>query len=51
MKSPEMYLECVSCGKTYDPWDLRYKCDCGGILDVKRASGATASSSCPSRTR
>ncbi|MBR4718478.1 MAG: threonine synthase [Lentisphaeria bacterium] len=31
-----MYLECVSCGKTYDPWDLRYKCDCGGILDVKR---------------
>ena len=36
MKSPEMYLECVACGKTYDPWDLRYKCDCGGILDVKR---------------
>ncbi len=36
MKSPEMYLECVNCGKTYDPWDLRYKCDCGGILDVKR---------------
>ena len=36
MKSPEMYLECVCCGKTYDPWDLRYKCDCGGILDVKR---------------
>jgi threonine synthase len=31
-----MYLECVSCGKTYDPWDLRYKCDCGGILDVRR---------------
>ncbi|MBP5587075.1 MAG: threonine synthase [Lentisphaeria bacterium] len=31
-----MYLECVACGKTYDPWDLRYKCDCGGILDVKR---------------
>ena len=36
MKSPEMYLECVACGKTYDPWDLRSKCDCGGILDVKR---------------
>ena len=36
MKSPEMYLECVNCGKTYDPWALRYKCDCGGILDVKR---------------
>ena len=36
MKSPEMYLECVNCGRTYDPWDLRYKCDCGGILDVKR---------------
>ena len=36
MKSPEMYLECVNCGKTYDPWELRYKCDCGGILDVKR---------------
>ena len=36
MKSPEMYLECVACGKTYDPWDLRYKCDCGGILDVMR---------------
>ena len=36
MKSPEMYHECVNCGKTYDPWGLRYKCDCGGILDVKR---------------
>ena len=23
MKSPEMYLECVACGKTYDPWGIR----------------------------
>ena len=32
----ESYLQCVHCGKTYDIGELRYNCDCGGILDVKR---------------
>jgi len=27
-------LKCVSCGKEYDALDVRYKCDCGDILDV-----------------
>ncbi len=36
MKPLEMHLECVACGRTYDAWELRYKCDCGGVLDVKR---------------
>ncbi|UDQ97659.1 threonine synthase [Lentisphaerota bacterium WC36G] len=30
------YLECVSCAKQYDLKDIRYNCECGGILDVKR---------------
>ncbi len=36
MKKIESYLECVRCHKTYDIGELRYNCDCGGILDVKR---------------
>ena len=36
MKTPEARLECVRCHKTYDLSSVRYKCDCGGILDVKR---------------
>lgn len=36
MKKIESYLECVRCSKTYDVGDLRYNCECGGILDVKR---------------
>ncbi len=29
-------LQCVRCARTYDIGELRYTCDCGGILDVKR---------------
>ncbi|HJO95876.1 MAG TPA: threonine synthase [Victivallales bacterium] len=32
----ETWLECINCSKTYDIIDLRYTCDCGGLLDVKR---------------
>lgn len=32
----ESYLQCVHCGKTYDLGEVRYYCDCGGTLDVKR---------------
>lgn len=32
----ESYLECVRCSRTYPIDELRYTCDCGGILDVKR---------------
>ncbi len=30
------YLECVNCQKQYDLSQVRYQCQCGGILDVKR---------------
>ena len=36
MKTPEAYLECVRCHKTYDLGSVRYKCDCGGTLDLRR---------------
>ncbi len=36
MMKIESCLQCVRCGKTYDIGELRYNCDCGGILDVKR---------------
>jgi len=32
----ESCLECVRCAKTYDINKIRYLCDCGGVLDVKR---------------
>lgn len=32
----ESYLECVRCGATYEIDKLRYTCNCGGVLDVKR---------------
>ena len=35
MKLPESHLECVRCGKTYDLGSVRYKCDCGGTLDLR----------------
>jgi threonine synthase len=31
-----IWLECGRCAKTYDLSAVRYNCDCGGILDVKR---------------
>ena len=27
-------LECISCGKTYDTEETRYRCDCGDLLQV-----------------
>ncbi len=27
-------LRCVECGAAHDPWAVRYRCDCGGTLDV-----------------
>lgn len=35
-KKVETYLQCVHCDKNYDIGELRYKCECGGLLDVKR---------------
>lgn len=29
------YFKCIECGKEYDIKELRYRCDCGDILDVK----------------
>ena len=28
------YLKCISCGKEYDINEVRYRCDCGDLLDV-----------------
>ncbi|MFW6266578.1 MAG: pyridoxal-phosphate dependent enzyme [Halanaerobiales bacterium] len=28
-------FECRQCGKTYNPGDLRYRCDCGGLFALK----------------
>ncbi len=30
------WVECVHCARKYDIGELRYNCDCGGILDVRR---------------
>jgi threonine synthase len=27
-------LRCLDCGAEYDPLKIRYRCDCGGLLDV-----------------
>jgi threonine synthase len=29
-------LQCVTCSRTYDIMDVRYTCDCGGLLSVER---------------
>jgi threonine synthase len=29
-----MILKCIECGKEYDPKEVRYKCECGGLLEV-----------------
>ena len=34
--SVETWFECVRCGKQYGLDEVRYNCECGGILDVKR---------------
>ncbi len=36
MKTIPSHLECVRCGKQYDLSQVRYNCDCGGILDLVR---------------
>ena len=33
-------LECITCGRTYDLNQVRYTCDCGGLLEVKREKPA-----------
>ncbi|MFA7230851.1 MAG: threonine synthase [Victivallaceae bacterium] len=32
----DSWLECVRCSKQYDLTEVRYNCECGGILDLKR---------------
>lgn len=34
--SVETWLECVHCSKKYEIDKIRYLCECGGVLDVKR---------------
>ncbi|MDK2853158.1 MAG: threonine synthase [Thermococcaceae archaeon] len=29
-----MILRCIECGKEYDPKEVRYRCECGGLLEV-----------------
>ena len=31
---PSWQLRCVDCGTQYSGMELRYRCECGGILDV-----------------
>ncbi|HET8799488.1 MAG TPA: threonine synthase, partial [Thermoanaerobaculia bacterium] len=30
------YLTCIACARRYDPLEIRYTCDCGGLLSVER---------------
>ena len=30
------WLECIRCNKKYDLDKVRYSCDCGGTLDIRR---------------
>ncbi len=34
MKINRVYFKCISCGKEYDINEVRYRCDCGDLLDV-----------------
>lgn len=34
------YLECVECHQKYDLDEIRYSCDCGGLLAVERPAGS-----------
>ncbi len=36
--APREWLECVACARRFDLDDLRYTCDCGGLLAVERPS-------------
>jgi len=35
------WLECVTCARRYDVGEVRYTCDCGGLLSVEREAGGT----------
>jgi threonine synthase len=30
------WLQCITCSRKYDPLEIRYTCDCGGLLSVER---------------
>jgi threonine synthase len=30
------YLTCIACARRFDPLEIRYTCDCGGLLSVER---------------
>ncbi|HEX9982511.1 MAG TPA: threonine synthase [Thermoanaerobaculia bacterium] len=32
------YLQCISCERHYDPLEIRYTCDCGSLLEVRRVT-------------
>lgn len=36
MRAIPSHLQCVRCGKEFDINEVRYNCDCGGILDLVR---------------
>ena len=33
----DLRLACLSCEATYSAWEVRYRCDCGGVLEVLHA--------------
>ena len=35
MKNPLSLLECIECSKTYTTQEIRYHCECGGLLEVQ----------------
>ena len=39
-REPSWLLRCVDCAREYPGLDLRYRCDCGGTLDVVHALAA-----------
>jgi len=32
----KQWLQCIVCGRKYDELEIRYTCDCGGLLSVER---------------
>ncbi|MHC5029055.1 MAG: hypothetical protein ACYTGR_20075 [Planctomycetota bacterium] len=35
MIEPASHLRCIACEATYDATEIRYRCDCGDLLEVK----------------
>ena len=29
-------LQCIACARTFDPMEIRYECECGGLLSLER---------------